>query len=238
MSHRVAVRSALLLVFAAFLARFADSGDGSRELFERKVAPILEMNCSVCHGGTTQRSGLDLRTPESILRGGERGPAVVPGKPEASLLYRFVTHSEEPNMPMGGAKLADSEIAQIAEWIRSLPVEAAPVLRSGNSHGRIRMRSVISCGVLVAGLSTIGALADQVTLKNGDRLTGRVTKSDGKTLEIKADYAGSVVIPWDAVTALSSERPLYLTSKDGQLLVGTVSLAEGRVEIQSAEAGK
>ena len=40
------------------------------------------------------------------------------------------------------------------------------------------------------------------------------------------------------MTALSSERPLYLISKDGQLLVGTVSLADGRVEIQSAEAGK
>jgi hypothetical protein len=82
------------------------------------------------------------------------------------------------------------------------------------------------------------AFGDQVTLKNGDRLTGAVLKSDGKTLEMKAEYAGNVVIPWDAVTALSSDGPLYVTAKDGQVLVGKVVLADGKAEIETATTGR
>jgi mono/diheme cytochrome c family protein len=95
---------------------------GHAELFRRQVAPVFEQNCVACHGAQVQRSGLDVRTEEAVLRGGARGAAVVPGKPQVSLLYKLVTHAEEPAMPMGG-KLAAEEIAVIARWIESLPAE-------------------------------------------------------------------------------------------------------------------
>lgn len=93
------------------------------DFFKDKVQPILEQNCVSCHGAKIQRSGLDLRTEESALKGGTRGASVVPGKPEQSLLYKLVTHQEEPEMPMGG-KLSDAEIAVIADWIRQLQPKA------------------------------------------------------------------------------------------------------------------
>jgi putative salt-induced outer membrane protein YdiY len=82
------------------------------------------------------------------------------------------------------------------------------------------------------------AFADQITLKNGDRLTGAVQKSDGKTLTMKSDLAGAVTVPWDAVERISSNQPLYVSFKSGQVVVGVLALNEGRVEVETTEAGK
>lgn len=97
------------------------------DLFKEKIAPIFEQNCLSCHGAKLQRSGLDLRTEAAALKGGARGAAVVPGNPEKSLLFRLITHKEEPEMPMGG-KLSDAEIAAVAEWIKQLQPMAMPVV--------------------------------------------------------------------------------------------------------------
>ncbi len=94
-------------------------------------------------------------------------------------------------------------------------------------------RLLIPAVVLFAPL----ALGDQITMKNGDRLTGAITKSDGKTLTLKSEYAGTVSVPLEAVTQINSEQPLHLTLKDGQTLVGTVATSEGKVEVRTSEAG-
>jgi putative salt-induced outer membrane protein YdiY len=52
--------------------------------------------------------------------------------------------------------------------------------------------------------------ADQVALNNGDRLTGEIVKSDGKTLTLKTESAGTVEIKWSAIKAMSSEKPVYV----------------------------
>src|SRR6516162_4546306 len=64
--------------------------------------------------------------------------------------------------------------------------------------------------------------AEQVSLKNGDRLTGTVASMDGKKLVLKTAYAGDVSIDWDAVTQFSSEQPLVITKSDKQVVTGTV----------------
>src|SRR4030095_5154616 len=112
----------LILGVACVLA--AQQSERPAELFKR-VAPILEQKCVMCHGGSVQRSGLDLRSEPTILRGGARGPAVVPGDLDRSLLYRLITHQEEPAMPMGMARLPDADTAEIARWIESLPRDLA-----------------------------------------------------------------------------------------------------------------
>jgi putative salt-induced outer membrane protein YdiY len=81
-------------------------------------------------------------------------------------------------------------------------------------------------------------LADQVTMKNGDRLSGTITKSDSKSLVIKTEFAGEVSISWDAVTAITSTTPLHIALKDGQTIVGTVTTApDGRFAIATKETG-
>jgi mono/diheme cytochrome c family protein len=119
----IVVAGTIALLISTTWAR-APQQDAATELFRQKISPLFEQHCRICHGDQIQRSGLDLRRQETILRGGARGPAVVPGKPEQSLLYRLITHSEEPAMPMGLAKLAEAEIDLIAQWIRSLTSSA------------------------------------------------------------------------------------------------------------------
>ncbi|HKB99865.1 MAG TPA: hypothetical protein VKD23_13880, partial [Terriglobales bacterium] len=58
---------------------------------------------------------------------------------------------------------------------------------------------------------TIPALADQVVLKNGDRLTGSIAKSDGKALVIKTDYAGDVTVKFDAIQSITSTGDLNVS---------------------------
>jgi mono/diheme cytochrome c family protein len=110
----------LLTTIAALALAPQQRGEAASDFFKEKVAPIFEANCVMCHGAGVQRSGLDLRSEEAALKGGARGPAVVPGNAEKSLLYRLVARKEEPAMPMGTSKLSDAEIAVIAEWINGL----------------------------------------------------------------------------------------------------------------------
>jgi hypothetical protein len=78
---------------------------------------ILETKCLECHGGKTHRAELDLSTRESLLKGGESGPAIVAGKSGESLLYKKVTHADEPGMPYKRDRLSASEITDLAKWI-------------------------------------------------------------------------------------------------------------------------
>ena len=84
---------------------------------------------------------------------------------------------------------------------------------------------------------TPSMFADQVTLKNGDRLTGDIIKSDDKVLVLKSEFAGEVSIQWAAVEAITSSQPLHIGLKDGQTVVGTVSAQDGKVQLQTKEAG-
>ncbi|MEP7271406.1 MAG: DUF1553 domain-containing protein [Acidobacteriota bacterium] len=90
------------------------------DIYSQQVAPIFAEHCAGCHGASVQRSGLDLRSEQSILRGGVRGPAVLPGNPEKSLLLRMIKHIEEPAMPLGGEKIPDAQIEIISRWIEGL----------------------------------------------------------------------------------------------------------------------
>jgi putative salt-induced outer membrane protein YdiY len=92
---------------------------------------------------------------------------------------------------------------------------------------------------LLLSLCAMAIRADQVTLKNGDRLTGSIinTSDDARTLLIKTELAGDVTIPWDAITAIGSSQPLHLTLSDGRVVVGTVSTTDGKIEVATKDAG-
>jgi hypothetical protein len=91
-----------------------------RDFFERKVRPLLVEKCQKCHSTQTkkQRGGLLLDSQPAILKGGDSGPAVVPGHPEKSLLVQAVRQERgELHMPPEG-KLPAERIAILEEWIR------------------------------------------------------------------------------------------------------------------------
>jgi mono/diheme cytochrome c family protein len=81
-----------------------------------QVHKILAEKCLSCHC-TARMSGLELSTRESIVAGGRRGPALVPGKPSESLLYKAVARESDLQMPPGKTALSPEQIRVIGEWI-------------------------------------------------------------------------------------------------------------------------
>jgi putative salt-induced outer membrane protein YdiY len=79
--------------------------------------------------------------------------------------------------------------------------------------------------------------ADQVVLKNGDRLTGSITKSDDKTLSIKTEFAGDVTIQWPAIQEISSTEPLHVALSSGKTVVGPVTTADGNLAVTTSASG-
>jgi len=107
-----------LVLFATGVANAASEAE---QLYTDVVQPVLKQQCLGCHGEGNTFAALDLRTRNSAIEGGGRGPALVPGDPDSSLLLRAVEHAAGPElqMPPGGAakKLDDTTLAAIREWI-------------------------------------------------------------------------------------------------------------------------
>ncbi len=87
---------------------------GQAALANRAQA-LLKAKCVRCHGEKRQESGLDLRSRETILKGGESGPGLVPGQPDESLVFKRVRDGEMP--PRNAGRLLPEEIATLQQWI-------------------------------------------------------------------------------------------------------------------------
>jgi mono/diheme cytochrome c family protein len=87
------------------------------EFFEAKVRPVLANHCLQCHGPEKQKGGLRLDGREAMLRGGEAGRVVVPGKPEESPLIEAIGYKGDVQMPPKG-KLKDEDVAALSEWVK------------------------------------------------------------------------------------------------------------------------
>jgi putative salt-induced outer membrane protein YdiY len=85
-------------------------------------------------------------------------------------------------------------------------------------------------------LAACAVHADQVVLKNGDRLTGKIVMGDGKTLLLKSEFAGDVTIQWDAITDIESADNLHITLQDGTRLSGKVTTQDGKFVVAGAPA--
>ena len=92
------------------------------ELFEKKIRPVLAEHCYQCHSAEAARAGtlmgkLQLDTREGVQQGGSRGPAVVPGQPDQSMLIEALEYTNRNlQMPPGG-KLPDSVVADFVQWV-------------------------------------------------------------------------------------------------------------------------
>jgi hypothetical protein len=105
------IRSALAMIVLAGTGAFAQNTD----FFEKRIRPVLATKCYGCHGAEKQFGSLRLDSRDRILRGGGRGAAAIPGKPDESLLVQAIRH-QGLAMPVGG-KLQPAEIAAFEEWI-------------------------------------------------------------------------------------------------------------------------
>ncbi|MFN0110696.1 MAG: PSD1 and planctomycete cytochrome C domain-containing protein [Blastocatellia bacterium] len=88
------------------------------EFFETRIRPLLATNCFACHT-SAESGGLRVDSREALLKGGNSGAALVPNRPEASLLLKAIAHTHDRlKMPKGKPKLKDDEIASLSQWIK------------------------------------------------------------------------------------------------------------------------
>jgi len=124
--ERTRISIPILLLSCAFLHAADPAVPTAEQLafFESKIRPVLAEKCYKCHSDRAEkiRGGLLLDTREGIRRGGDNGPAVVPGDLDASLLIDAVRHTNRDTaMPpeKAGGKLPDSVIRDLQQWVRS-----------------------------------------------------------------------------------------------------------------------
>jgi putative salt-induced outer membrane protein YdiY len=98
------------------------------------------------------------------------------------------------------------------------------------------MRKLLCLVVFFLAICTT-LFADQVVLKNGDRLTGTITKSDDKTLIIKTEAAGEVTIQLAAIDLITSAQPLHVATKEGKTLSGPVTTSDGNLAVSTPSGG-
>lgn len=108
--------------------------------FYKDVYPFLKTNCISCHNKTTTKADLNMETPELMIKGGEAGPALVPGKSAESLVVAASLHTQDlemppPNNKSGAVNLTPAEIAILKQWIdqgakASVQQERAVVLKA------------------------------------------------------------------------------------------------------------
>lgn len=108
--------------------------DPSASAFQSTVEPILKANCTGCHGAAAT-SGLRVDSYEALMKGGNSGPAIVPGNPDKSLLIIAVRHSDpDLQMPKGGPKLKDADIAALENWVKAgAPAPDAGVTKTASA---------------------------------------------------------------------------------------------------------
>jgi mono/diheme cytochrome c family protein len=214
---KLTMKSSFLIAGAALLActlpnKFeatllgADNSATSKEsvqFFKDKVRPILTQNCYTCHTDT-EMGHLRVDSREGLLKGGGRGPAIVPGDPEKSLLIEAVRQTGALKMPVGG-KLDEQQIADLVAWIKmgapweqaertepKVPVVSAPADASsaGEDFFETKVRPIFAniCSNCHGDAATSGLRVDsrELLLKGGSRGPAIVPNDPDKSLMIQA----------------------------------------------------
>ncbi len=108
--------------YGVWAAEKPAAAEAGKVVFETHIAPILEARCVKCHGDGQTKAGLDVRRKFTLLKGGDSGPSLVPGKPGESLLIERIAKGEMP--PPEEGRLEERQLALIRQWIEGGAVTA------------------------------------------------------------------------------------------------------------------
>ena len=100
------------------LPQLANGKEAKAKYWESHIRPLFKQHCLKCHGGAKQKGGLDLRSLESALKGGDSGSPIIPGNPNGSLIYKVLLPGADPHMPPGeGTQLPESDLSLVKNWV-------------------------------------------------------------------------------------------------------------------------
>jgi len=168
------------------------------DFFERRIRPVLVERCEECHGGQSRvlKGGLRVDSRAGLLRGGDTGPAVVPGDPDRSLLIKALSHSDPAlQMPPKG-RLPESVIADFRRWIREGaedPRDGAPMIPEkgtvpGSSHWAFRPLQEVPLPSTSAWGDAFHPIDRFIDAKLQPLGLHRAPRADARTLVRRAHY--------------------------------------------------
>ncbi len=116
-------RKAVLALWGFFAAAQIAGATDAAGLWTSKVQPLLDVNCVKCHGPLQQKGGLEMDTVEALMKGGDDGIVIVPGKPQDSQLYKNLAPDAEQHMPPK-KQIAEADRKTVREWIAAMSAAA------------------------------------------------------------------------------------------------------------------
>ena len=199
-------------------------------LFRGQIRPLLVGTCLPCHDSKKRSGGLDLTRRATALSGGETGEAVVPGKPDESLMMQLITAGE---MPKGGGPLSSQTIAALTRWIElGAPYEGEPLtyrtgpptvaMQSGMTavDGAGGMKMCPCMQMMMGGMSGQGMMGGQA----GQAAAGSTPISNPRTKDQArqraVDYlksAGNPHLKVGDVNETIASFEIQVVTKDGAL---------------------
>lgn len=159
------------------------AGADADVLWSTKVRPLFDVHCVKCHGPIERKSGLELDTPEAVLKGGDEGLVVVPGNAAQSRLSQYLAAGADPHMPPK-KQLSEADQAVVREWIEALAVTAPPevgVARPARTFGSIpeAVDTLLAEGWKTRGLQPAAAVDDRLWCRRVYLdLVGRIPTSE------------------------------------------------------------
>ncbi len=209
--------------------------------FQRDVYPILEANCIACHNVTVTEGDLILENIEAILKGGGTGPAVVPEKPDESLILKLASRGEEPVMPpmpndRQAKELTPKQLGIIRQWIvEGAKAGAATTSKSMNWQPiNPRLQGVYSLDIDNAGRFIAAGRGNHVSIYDmshrdavGSLIDPAIMSSDkaGPAGMAHRDYVHAIAFhPAEPMVATSGYRNVKLWRRNVESIAGSWSI--------------
>ena len=139
---RLILLAAMALLWGASDVAAADASPEGAEFFEKKIGPLLAEQCYQCHSATAKKGvkgGLSLDTRDGTLRGGDSGPALVPGSPDASAIVRAVRWKDDKLQMPPKKPLPPEQVALLEQWVKM----GAPDPRTNDTVAAVKAKTGI-----------------------------------------------------------------------------------------------
>lgn len=185
----------------------------SRTTFQEQLLPLIETHCSKCHNPDKKKGDLDLTSYAGIIKGGGSGAVAQSGSPEASKLYRVLTHEEEPNMPPNKPRLPDQELDVFKRWILD------GLLDNSGSKAIAASRLAVD---LTLKVTQDGKPAGEPVVPRGLRTEPFLhTAKPGPILSVASS-------PWAPVVAIAGQKQILLYDSKTRQLAGVLPYTNGQ----------
>lgn len=207
------MRMTLALLLVAIAVSAASAADAKKVTYEEHVLPILRDKCIACHNQDKKRGGLILSNYTSLIEGGSSGAAIKPGDADNSLLYRLVSHRQEPHMPPNSPRLPAETLAVFEKWIQggALANSGSKPLVTGKPKTDIGLTSIVRGKP--EGLPPMPPSSLSLEPVVRTRLASAVTALAAN--------------PWSPLVAVGGQKQVVLYNGDTQELLGVLQFPEG-----------